>query len=39
VHRKPERGTYREVATHRRGQRVAIAAVPRVSFRVADIVG
>lgn len=39
VHRRPERGAYRELTTHRRGQRVAIAAFPKVSFRVADIVG
>jgi Uma2 family endonuclease len=39
VYRKPERGAYREVEPHRRGERVRIAAFPQISFRVADIVG
>ena len=39
VHRRPQRGTYREVARYRRGQRLAIGALPGCSFRVTDILG
>jgi Uma2 family endonuclease len=39
VHRKPQRGAYREVNRFGRAQRVTIAALPRMAFRVADILG
>jgi len=39
VYRRPLRGTYREVTTFRRGQRVTIAAFAPMSFRVVDILG
>jgi Uma2 family endonuclease len=39
VHRKAQRGTYREITRFRRGQKVAMGGFPNVSFRVADILG
>jgi Uma2 family endonuclease len=39
AYRTPLRGTYREVTSFHRGQRVTIAAFANMSFRVADILG
>jgi Uma2 family endonuclease len=39
IYRRPLRGAYREVARCGRTQRVTMAAFPRLSFRVADILG
>lgn len=39
VHRQPRRGLYRDVQRLRGGQRIAIAAFPKLSFRVTDILG
>jgi len=39
VYRKPWRGRYREATRFRRGQRMTIAAFPRFSFRVTDVLG
>ena len=39
VHRKPSRGSYRDITRFRRGQRLTIAAFPHFTFRIADIVG
>jgi hypothetical protein len=39
VHRKPQRGSYREINRFRRGQRLTIGEFPRLSFRVNDILG
>lgn len=39
VHRKPQRGTYRDVRQFGRGQRVTIGSFSGFSFRVTDILG
>jgi Uma2 family endonuclease len=38
-HLRPAAGAYRDTARLRPGQRISIAALPRVAFRVADLVG
>ncbi len=39
AHRKPARGSYRDITRFRRGQRLTIAAFPHFTFRVTDILG
>ena len=39
VHRRPQRGVYREVGQFRHGERVTIGAFPGLSLRVIDILG
>jgi Uma2 family endonuclease len=39
VHRKAQRGAYREIERFRRGQKVVMGAFPNDSFRVTDILG